>query len=271
MKVRITDGTRLLGRDSLVPHPSVSPRHAVSFLLASLLLSAQRPAAADGVQLDFEAGVVTASRNDVRIPGAGGTNLSLVDDLSAPPAPVFRLRAGYRFADRHLVTVLYAPLKLNATGVLAREANFAGQTYAAGDSLLGVYRFDSYRLTYRYSFVRSDRVDIAAGFTGKIRDAEISLYGPELARKTNTGFVPLLNLHLEWQPGEAPFGVVLDADALAAPQGRAEDILLAATWAASETVVLRIGYRTVEGGANNDEVYNFTWLHYAVGGAELRF
>ena len=56
-------------------------------------------------------------------------------------------------------------------------------------------------------------------------------------------------------------GVVADADALAAPQGRAEDISLAATWAASDRVVLRVGYRTVEGGADNDEVYNFTWLH----------
>jgi len=24
------------------------------------------------------------------------------------------------------------------------------------------------------------------------------------------------------------------------------------------------GYRTVEGGADVDEVYNFAWLHYAV-------
>ncbi len=102
-------------------------------------------------------------------------------------------------------------------------------------------------------------------------DAEISLYGPRTARKTNTGFVPLLNVHVEWRPGGGPLGVVLDADALAAPQGRAEDILLAATWAVSDAVVLRVGYRTVEGGADNDTVYNFAWLHYAVGGVALRF
>jgi hypothetical protein len=31
------------------------------------------------------------------------------------------------------------------------------------------------------------------------------------------------------------------------------------------------GYRTVEGGADVDEVYNFAWLHYAVLSASYRF
>jgi hypothetical protein len=243
----------------------------LSLAMAACALVAARPAAADGVEADFEAGVVAASRNDVRIPGVGGTNLSLVDDLSASATPVFRLRLGYRFAERHFITALYAPLRINATGVLDADAEFAGQTYAQGSSVLGVYRFDSYRLTYRYSFIRNETFELAAGLTAKIRDAEISLYGEQTASKPNTGFVPLLNLHFEWRPGGGSFGVVVDADALAAPQGRAEDILLAATWAVSDAVVLRIGYRTVEGGADNDEVYNFTWLHYAVSGAELRF
>jgi len=249
---------------------AISPVRAFG-IVAAVVLMVERPAVAGGFEAELEAGLVAASRNDVRIPGAGGTNLSLVDELSAPIAPAFRLRVGYRLADRHLITALYAPLRLNATGVLPRDTNFAGQNYAAGDSVLGVYRFDSYRLSYRYSFVRNETIEIAAGLTGKIRDAEISLYGAQAARKTNTGFVPLLNFHFEWRPGGGPFGIVLDADALAAPQGRAEDLLLAATWAASDAIVLRAGYRMVEGGADNDEVYNFTWLHYAVSGVELRF
>lgn len=250
---------------------SNSQVRAFAFLVVASVVSVPRPTAAGSIEADVEAGVVAASRNDVRIPGTGGTALSLVNDLVAPPTPVLRLRVGYRFADRHLVTALYAPLRLNATGVLDRDAVFAGQTFPAGSALLGVYRFDSYRLTYRYSFVRNETVEVSAGLTGKIRDAEISLYGPQVARKTNTGFVPLLNFHSQWRPRGGSFGVVLDADALAAPQGRAEDILLAATWAVSDAAVLRIGYRTVEGGADNDEVYNFSWLHYAVTGIDLRF
>jgi hypothetical protein len=237
----------------------------------AIVVGTPAAASADGLEVDVEVGAVLASRNDARIPGAGGTSFSLVDDLATSAAPVFRLRAGYRLGDRHLVTALYAPLQLNARGSLDRELAFAGGTYPAGTPLLAVYRFDSYRLTYRYSFVRRPDLEIAAGVTAKIRDAEISVYGAEARRKTNTGLVPLANLHIAWRPDGGRFGVVLEADALAAPQGRAEDVLIAATWAVRDDLGLRLGYRTVEGGADNDEVYNFAWLHYAVAGIDLRF
>jgi hypothetical protein len=149
--------------------------------------------------------------------------------------------------------------------------SFAGGSFPAGSQLLAVYRFDSYRLTYRYSIVWRDGLDVAAGITGKIRDAETSLYGVEARRKTNTGFVPLLNVHVAWRPNRGAFGLVLDADALAAPQGRAEDILVAATWAVRDGMELRVGYRMVEGGADNDSVYSFAWFHYVVAGVSMNF
>ena len=222
-----------------------------------------------GVESEFEAGFVFVGRNDTRIPGDGGTNLSLVDDLSTDPEPVFRVRLGYRFAERHLITALYAPLELIARGSVDRDVEFDGGTYPAGTPLLAVYRFDSYRLTYRYSFVRNDALDLAAGLTAKIRDAETSLYGADAQRKTNTGFVPLVNVHAAWQPNGGPFGVLLDADALFAPQGRAEDVLVALTWELRDELDLRVGYRMLEGGADNEEVYSFAWLHYAVLGVAL--
>lgn len=233
--------------------------------IAALLMAAA-PAAHAGVEADFETGAVFSARNDARIPGDGGTTFSLVDDLSTPAVPFFRLRLGYRFGQRHLVTALYAPLRVNATGTLDRDLSFGGATYPAGSRLLAVYRFDSYRLTYRYSFVSRDGLDVAAGFTAKVRDAETSLYGPTVRRKTNVGFVPLLNVHVAWRPGSGAVGLLFDADALAAPQGRAEDVLLAVTWAVRDEVELRTGLRVVEGGADNDEVYSFAWFNYAVVG-----
>jgi hypothetical protein len=224
-----------------------------------------------GVETDVEAGVVFATRNDARIPGNGGSDLSLVDDLETSPAPAFRLRLGYRLGQRHVVTALYAPLQVNARGALDRDISFMGATYPAGSPLLAVYRFNSYRLTYRYSFVWRENLEVAAGFTGKIRDAETSLYGAQARRKTNIGFVPLLNVRVAWRPRGGAFGVVLDADALAAPQGRAEDVLLAATWRVRDDVELRVGYRTVEGGADNDQVYSFAWFHYVVAGLAVGF
>ena len=234
-----------------------------------LVLSLAAGSASAGVEAGLEASLVVASRNDTRIPGNTGTKLSLVNDLSTSAAPAFRLRLGYRIAGRHLITALYAPLQVNARGSVDQDLKFSGATYPATTPLLAVYRFDSYRLTYRYSIVWRQGLDVALGFTAKIRDAETSLYGVEARRKTNTGFVPLLNAHVAWRPKNGAFGLVLDIDALAAPQGRAEDVLLAATWAFRENLELRVGYRFVEGGADNDEVYSFAWLHYGVIGIRM--
>jgi hypothetical protein len=251
-----------------------SPRwalHALAVIAAQISSFHAGLARADvEVETEAEAAIVAATRNDVRVPGDSGTAFSLVDDFSTSASPAFRVRAGVRIADRHLVTALYAPLTLNATGEFDRDLEFEGASFPAGTPLHAVYRFDSYRLTYRYSFVQNASLELAAGATAKIRDAEIAVYGPAKGRKTNTGFVPLLNLHAEWRPGAGKLGLLFDADALAAPQGRAEDVLLAVLWAARDGVDLYAGYRTLEGGADNDEVYNFSWLHYGAVGMRVR-
>jgi len=244
----------------------------ISGVLLVVVIAVAAPSTARaGIEAEVEAGVAFVSRNDAAIPGNGGTKFSLVNDLSTDPAPVFRLRLGYRIARRHLITALYAPLRINARGSVGRDVSFMGSTYPAGSPLLAVYRFDSYRLTYRFSIWKRDNLDVAAGFTAKIRDAETSLYGVDARRKTNTGFVPLLNVHVAWRPRGGAFGILFDADALAAPQGRAEDVLLAATWTFHKNLDLRVGYRMIEGGASNDEVYSFAWLHYVVAGIGMSF
>jgi hypothetical protein len=241
-----------------------------SLLATGLLGLSPSAARANGFEADFEAGIAGATRNSVAYPGDSGTRLSLVGDLSSPTVPAFRARVGYRFAGRHLVTALAAPFRVNATGTLDRPTSFGGYTYPAGSAVLAVYRFDSYRLTYRYTFRTGEQLEVAGGITAKMRDAETSLYGPQVRRKTNVGFVPLLNFQTTWRPGGGPLGLVVEGDALAAPQGRAEDILVAGTLAVRSGVRVRAGYRMLEGGADNDEVYTFAWLHYAVVGVEVR-
>ncbi len=39
----------------------------------------------------------------------------------------------------------------------------------------------------------------------------------------------------------------------------------------NDSVDLDLGYRLVEGGADNDEVYTFAFFHYAVAGVRVRF
>jgi hypothetical protein len=138
-------------------------------VLAGLLSFTHPGVARAGGEAEAEAAIVVATRNDVRIPGDTGSSLSLVDDLSTSAAPAFRVRVGARIAERHLITALYAPLSLSARGVLDRDIDFAGSTFPAGSSVYALYRFDSYRLTYRYSFIRDEVFELAGGLTGKNR------------------------------------------------------------------------------------------------------
>jgi hypothetical protein len=241
------------------------------FLFPALILLAPSPARAEARWFaDLETGVVFSTLNDVRIPGDTGTDLSLTDELETPPDHFFRLRAGVTLAGRHNIFVLFAPLRLRAQGTLDHDLNYYGETFPAGTPLRAGYRFDSYRLTYRYDFLRTESWELGAGLTAKIRDAAISVDGPVFREKPNTGFVPLINFSARWK-FRKDWSLLLDGDALAAPQGRAEDILLALAFRLNESVETRVGYRMLEGGADNDEVYTFAWLNYAVLGLTASF
>ena len=221
--------------------------------------------------LDLESGMVSPGYNDVRIPGDTGTPFSLSEDLSIDPSVFFRARVEYTFGERHTFSALYAPLSVDATGVLPSDVSFAGEDFPAGTSVDGTYTFNSYRLTYRYDFETGDAIDAGIGFTAKIRDAAISVEGGGLsAEKTNVGFVPLVNFRVRWWVSPAA-SLLLEGDALAAPQGRAEDVILALTYDVTESVTARVGYRIVEGGADNDEVYNFALLNYFSAGMSVSF
>jgi len=223
------------------------------------------------VFLDVESGVVVSGYNDVRIPGDQGTIFSLSEELDASPKIFLRIRAGYTFGTRHNLSLLYAPLEVKSDGSISRDLTFEGVVFPANTALEGTYKFNSYRLTYRYDIVERPKFEFGLGFTAKIRDAKIALYSAgDESVKTNVGFVPIINFHAEWKASDN-LSFLLNGDALAAPQGRAEDVLVAIKYMVSEKIGIRAGYRILEGGADNDEVYNFALLNYAAAGLEFRF
>jgi len=212
---------------------------------------------------DLETGAVATGYNNVRIPGDQGTLFSLKDDLISKTEIFFRLRVNYTIKNRHTFSLLYAPLETVSKGNVPYDIFFEGVTFPANTDLTGTYKFNSYRLTYRYEIVLKPKFEFGLGFTAKIREAEISLASAGMASvKTNVGFVPIINFRMLWKPYEK-FGILLEGDALAAPQGRAEDVLIAATYRLSDRFGLKAGYRILEGGADNDEVYNFALFNYS--------
>jgi hypothetical protein len=213
--------------------------------------------------LDLETGAVGTGYNNVRIPGDQGTLFSLKDDFKSKTEIFFRVRVNYTIKSRHTLSLLYAPLETVSNGNLPFDLLFEGVTFPANTDLRGTYKFNSYRLTYRYEIVLKPKFEFGLGFTAKIRDARISLASAGLlGEKANVGFVPIINFRMLWKPDEK-VGILLEGDALAAPQGRAEDVLIAATYRISDHLGLKAGYRILEGGADNDVVYNFALFNYA--------
>ena len=221
--------------------------------------------------VNVESGAVFTQYNNVRIPGNTGTLFSLKDDLKAKPNAFFRVRAGYTIKSRHTISLLYAPLTVKSSGSVNAPIDFEGTVFAADTKLDGTFTFNSYRLTYRYDIVKRPKIEFGIGFTAKIREADISLRSEfSDITKTNVGFVPIINFRLNWNINDQ-FGLLFEGDALAAPQGRAEDILLAGTYNFSDNLKLNLGYRMLEGGAGNDEVYTFSMFHYASVGLSYTF
>lgn len=215
------------------------------------------------VFMDVESGLVTTGYNDVRIPRDGGTLFSLKDDLKPENEWFYRLRAGFALHKRHVISFLYAPLTIKSTGSLPGPVEFEGTLFPGAIPVNASFRFNSYRATYRYDFVKNPRTEFGLGLTAKIRDAKIALNSQTLsAEKENVGLVPLINFRFHYQtPGS--MGFLLEGDALAAPQGRAEDVLAAFTFDLSKKITWKIGYRILEGGADTESVYSFSMFHYA--------
>lgn len=236
---------------------------AAFILLPLILLLFPQPGQTQ-VFLDFETGGVFSGYNNIRVPGDGGTQFSLSRDLTTKSSIFYRIRLGFTFKKRHHLSALYAPLTLKASGQVNKSIFFFEENFPPSTPLEGTYTFNSYRLTYSYDLVQKEKWIFGLGFTAKIRDAVIGIEGGGLSStKTNVGFVPLIHIKLEWKFHKS-LSLLLVGDALAAPQGRAEDVLLALRIRLDDNILLKAGYRFVEGGANVDEVYSFTFIHYAI-------
>lgn len=81
----------------------------ILFALSPLSLVAQ-------AFVDIEAGAAFTGYNNVAIPADTGDKVSLASETPAGAIPIFRIRAGYTFADRHTVSVLAAPLTAKGSG-----------------------------------------------------------------------------------------------------------------------------------------------------------
>ncbi len=157
-------------------HPAfVRPRAALGLFVIAALHTAQGVADSEtSVRVALEFGPVWGSRNDIRIPGDAGTDFDMLDITGNGPDAFARVEGDWQVNDRHGVRLTLAPLEVSGTGSLPAETNFAGATFQAGTTR-GSYRFNTYKLTYRYAWLDREDWRWQVGFTALIRDAEVKL------------------------------------------------------------------------------------------------
>lgn len=235
-------------------------------LLAGLVPAPARAqeASKDAPVLALEAGAAWQRRNDVQIPNEPpNTRFALDEVVGDGPFYGGRVTLDWPLSERHRLRFAIAPLGIDEAGTLASPVVFQDTTFAAG-AVQAKYRFDSYRASWRWRFRDTARWTWDIGATLNVRDAEIRLTQGGVSRsRSNTGVVPLLALEGQWRFAPRWRGV-LDFEGLAAPQGRAIDLALKVAYDATPRLAVNAGYRLLDGGADNDDLYTFARFDQAV-------
>ena len=243
-------------------------------VLFVLFASAVQVDADSGVKpfyLELEGGPVWQSMSDVQIPGDTGTRFSFKDLTGSGPYAAGRFSFGWNIRERHGLRLVAAPLRVTGSGTFDEPVDFAGTTFAADISTEGKYKFDTYRLTYRYQFLNTNAWRLRAGAALLLRDAEIELEQNGVkASDSNVGVVPLLSFAADWLFADQ-WAAMLDFEGLAGGPGRAFDVALKLQYDVTDRWYVGGGYRLLEGGADNDTVYNFAWFNFAFVSVGYRF
>jgi len=246
-------------------------KHLFSFIILTILLPCS---VFSQLTITVESGLAFTQYNNVRAPNGDnqqGSLFSLADDFQEVQNPIyFRAEAKYLIASKHTVEITAVPLTVESENFQGNDLSFEGVTFN-GNNVNGKYKFNTYRLSYRYRIVDRPKFLLDLGASLLIRDAAITISQNDTeVSNTDLGFVPLISLDLAYK-FNPKFQAVLKGDALVGPVGRAEDVFLGLQYFPASQLALKAGYRLIEGGADVDQVYNFAFFHFAAFGLAYTF
>lgn len=158
--------------------PLTSSRIPVRLLAAALLLASAAAAAKPPVEepdnllndrFTLQAGLVSASvKTTVRFDSTAGTLGTAIDgekDLGLPARKLIgRGELMFRMRDRHRIRIgnYFLPLDRRASTVLKKTVDFGDTTYNIDETVTSQLNMRLFAITYTYSIVKNDRVDLGA-------------------------------------------------------------------------------------------------------------
>jgi hypothetical protein len=234
-----------------------------------ILVSLSGKALSSTTTINVELGQAENAYNNVKIDGKTGTLFNLSPALDT--ISYHRISFITKLDSSTGFRLLYAPLKFEGSKIFSKDINFSGVNFLKDQNTEARYQFNSYRATYFYDAISKKKILFRFGGTLKVRDALVELkQGGQKKFKKNTGVVPLLYLYSKYKFDNNVL-FTFDFDGLMAPQGRAFDFALMAGYQFFPSFNLHLGYRMLEGGADNDNVYNFSQINYYFTALQLNF
>ncbi len=162
--------------------------------------------------------------------------------------PFDRYVAGLKINDKHKIGLLYQPLTVLTNVTFREDVMMDSVVFSAGTPMEINYGFPFYRFTYSYSFVNSEKFELAAGIALQARNANIvfkAIDGSAMTVANNTGPVPSINLYGKYT---FPSGMFLSLDATGLYASSA--IINGASFAFEGSILdasLRAGYPLIPG------------------------
>jgi len=224
-------------------------------------------------QLRIMPQVAFGGRNTIQRPNdEQGTRVNLNNEFSRKNKATFspRIELEYNY-NRHHIIATAALVNDKFEGTSYRDIIYDKELFRAGNEIETKYKFNTYRIGYRYRLVDKPQLAFEIGATLLFRDAYISMEDiSKKAKFSNFGVAPLLSYYLEWKATEH-FSLLSYGDAFAIKLGRAEDIFVGGKYQFTPRLSGMAGYRLLEGGSDVDKVYTMAAFHFASIGIGYNF
>jgi len=236
---------------------------------ASALFLSCFAAGQDAVRVDVEGGFAYQTRNTCAIP-ADSNKFSYRDLIGRGPFNFERFTAIVHPENSSGYRIVVAPLGISGTGKLPSNISFNGVNFNPGVDTYGRYQFNNYRFTWWHKWKPIDGVNIRAGWTFFVRDADVALaQGSKSSSYYNLGVAPLYYILAE-KPINDRLSAEFEFDGLVAPEGGALDLGLGIAYKFNSSTSLKLRARYLDGGSGSGSAYTYATFNYISLGLEFR-
>ncbi len=217
--------------------------------------------------------VAFGAKNTVQRPNnSDGTRIHLNKEFERKHGSSFSPRIELEYSyNRHHAIGTAAFVHDEFEGITGKEILYDGILFNNGNFINTKYKFNTYRIGYRYRLVEQPWLALELGAALLVRDAYIQLKDEEQRTKySNVGIAPLLSYYIEWK-ADARISLLSYGDAFAVKVGRAEDVFAGAKYRFTDQLYGTAGYRLLEGGSDSDNVYTMSLFHFVSVGLGIVF